>query len=113
MTAFDGELPGAVVDVLRVVVGLSGALVLLMAVTTSISGCARLAFSMGAHGMLPREFGRLERRTLVSREAIAAIIVVSTAVLILWRRARGRERRSSRASTRSACCWRSRWRSSP
>ena len=83
VTAFDEELPAAVVDVLRVVVGLSGALVLLMAVTTSISGCARLAFSMGAHGMLPREFGRLERRTLVSREAIAAIIVVSTAVLIL------------------------------
>ena len=83
VTAFDEELPGAVVDVLRVVVGLSGALVLLMAVTTSISGCARLAFSMGSHGMLPRELGRLERRTLVSREAIAAIIVVSTAVLIL------------------------------
>ncbi len=83
VTAFDEELPGAVVDVLRVVVGLSGALVLLMAVTTSISGCARLAFSMGAHGMLPREVGRLERRTLVSREAIAAIVVVSTAILIL------------------------------
>ncbi len=83
VTAFDGELPGLVVDALQVVVGLSGALVLLMAVTTSVSGCARLAFSMGAHGMLPREFGRLERKTLVSREAIAAIIVISTGVLIL------------------------------
>ena len=31
----------------------------------------------GEHGMLPREFGRLERRTLVSREAIAAITLVA------------------------------------
>jgi nucleotide-binding universal stress UspA family protein len=42
---------------------------------------------MGEHGMLPREFGRLERRSLVSREAllatgaIAIAIVVATAIL--------------------------------
>ena len=53
VTAFEGELPAAVVDVLRVVVGFSAALILLMAVTTSMSGCARLAHSMGTHGMLP------------------------------------------------------------
>ena len=69
VTAFGGELPAGIVDVLRVAVGLSAALILLMAVTTSISGCTRLAHSMGTHGMLPRELGRLERRTLVSREA--------------------------------------------
>jgi len=80
VTAFDGELPGALVEALRIAVGLSGALILIMAVTTSISGCARLAHSMGTHGMLPRELGRLERRTLVSREAIAAITVVAIAV---------------------------------
>ena len=73
VTAFDGDLPGAIVEALRIAVGLSAALILIMAVTTSISGCARLAHSMGTHGMLPRELGRLERRTLVSREAIAAI----------------------------------------
>nr|MBA2293562.1 universal stress protein [Actinomycetota bacterium] len=83
VTAFDGELPAALVDVLRVVVGLSAALILLMAVTTSISGSARLAFSMGSHGMLPRELGRLERRTLVSREAIAAIVAIAIAILVL------------------------------
>ena len=54
MTAFQGELPVGLVDVLRVAVGLSAALILVMAITTSISGCARLAHSMGTHGMLPR-----------------------------------------------------------
>jgi APA family basic amino acid/polyamine antiporter len=83
VTAFEGELPDAVVDALRVAIGLSAALILLMAVTTSISGCARLAHSMGTHGMLPREIGRLERRTLVSRQAIAAITVVSIAVVLV------------------------------
>jgi APA family basic amino acid/polyamine antiporter len=83
VTAFEGDLPAAAVDVLRVAVGLSSALILVMAVTTSISGCARLAHSMGTHGMLPRELGRLERRTLVSREAIAAITLVAIAVVIV------------------------------
>jgi len=81
VTAFQGELPDALVDVLRVAVGLSAALILMMAITTSISGCARLAHSMGTHGMLPREIGRFERRTLVSRETIAAITVVAMAVV--------------------------------
>ena len=50
VTAFEGELPASVVDVLRVVVGFSAALILLMALTTSMSGCARLAHSMGSTG---------------------------------------------------------------
>jgi basic amino acid/polyamine antiporter, APA family len=83
VTAFDGELPSTVVDVLRVVVGLSAALILVMAITTSISGCARLAYSMGTHGMLPREVGRLERKTLVSRETIAAIALVAIAIVVV------------------------------
>ena len=83
VTAFGGELPAGIVDVLRVAVGLSAALILTMAVTTSISGCARLAHSMGTHGMLPRDLGRLERKTLVSREAIALIALVAIAVLLV------------------------------
>ena len=83
VTAFGGELPAGIVDVLRVAVGLSAALILMMAVTTSISGCARLAHSMGTHGMLPRDLGRLERKTLVSREAIALIALVAIAVLLV------------------------------
>src|SRR6476469_5147299 len=37
VTAFDAQLPAGIVDVLRVAVGLSAALILVMAVTTSIS----------------------------------------------------------------------------
>ncbi len=83
VAAFGGHLPAGVVDVLRAAVGLSAALILVMAVTTSISGCARLAHSMGTHGMLPRALGRLERKTLVSREAIAAITLVAIALLLV------------------------------
>ena len=38
VTAFDGHLPAAMVDILRVVVGLSGALILFAAATTAITG---------------------------------------------------------------------------
>ena len=82
VTAFEGQLPALVVDLLRVGVGLSGALILFAAVTTSVSGCTRLAHSMGVHGMLPRVLGRLERRTLVSQEAIVAIALVAVAIVV-------------------------------
>jgi basic amino acid/polyamine antiporter, APA family len=68
--AFDGELPGVLVDALRMAVGISGALILLGAATTSVSGITRLTHSLAEHGSLPREFARLERRALVSSEAI-------------------------------------------
>ena len=83
VTAFDGELPAGLVEVLRIAVGLSSALILLMAITTSISGCARLAHSMGTHGMLPRAIGRFERRTLVPRQTIAAITAVAIGVVLV------------------------------
>jgi APA family basic amino acid/polyamine antiporter len=83
VTAFDGELPSGLVEVLRVAVGLSAALILVMAITTSISGCARLAHSMGTHGMLPRAIGRFERRTLVPRQTIAAITVVAIGIVLV------------------------------
>ena len=67
---------------LRVVVGLSGAVILFAAATTAITGCTRLARSMAEHGMLPREFGRLERRSLVSREALVAIGLLAIAVVV-------------------------------
>jgi APA family basic amino acid/polyamine antiporter len=82
VTAFDGELPSRLVEVLRIAVGLSSALILVMAITTSISGCARLAHSMGTHGMLPRAIGRFERRTLVPRQTIAAITVVAIGIVV-------------------------------
>jgi basic amino acid/polyamine antiporter, APA family len=68
--AFEGELPGVFVDGLRIAVGISGALILLGAATTSVSGITRLVHSLAEHGSLPRELARLERRALVSSEAI-------------------------------------------
>jgi basic amino acid/polyamine antiporter, APA family len=68
--------------VLRVYVGLTGALVLLSAATTSISGFGRLAYSLGEHGQLPPAFGRLHRRTLVSPESVVAACVIAIALLV-------------------------------
>jgi APA family basic amino acid/polyamine antiporter len=58
-------------------------LILLAAATTSMSGCTRLLHSMGAHGQLPSVFGRLDRRTLVSREAIVATAGIAIAIVTL------------------------------
>ena len=80
--ALDGELPGIVVDALDVLVGLSGVLILVGAAATAMSGCARLAHSMAEHGMLPRELGRLERRSLVSSEAIIVIALAAIAIVV-------------------------------
>jgi basic amino acid/polyamine antiporter, APA family len=80
--ALGGPLPTAAADAVRVYVGLTGAVILLVAVTTSISGFTRLAHSLGEHGQLPRAFGRLNRRTLVSPQAIVAAALISVALMI-------------------------------
>src|SRR6185436_3459792 len=68
--------------VLRFYVGITGALILLAAVTTSVSGFSRLAYSLGEHGQLPRSFGRLSRRAHVSPQAIFAAALVSSLIVI-------------------------------
>src|SRR4029077_9271669 len=80
--ALRGPLPNGLATALRVYVGLTGAVILLVAVTTSISGFTRLAHSLGEHGQLPRAFGRLNRRTLVSPQAIVAAALISTAIMV-------------------------------
>ncbi len=67
---------------LRVYVGLTGALILLIAAVTSSSGFGRLARSLGEHGQLPRGFGRLSRRSMHSPEAVVAATVISIALLL-------------------------------
>src|SRR6266446_4828106 len=69
-------------DILRFFVGASGVLILIAAVTTSISGFSRLAYSLGEHGQLPRAFGRLHRRTLVSPQAIVSAAVIASGIVI-------------------------------
>ena len=76
------ELPFGLGRALSVYVGLTGALILLAAITTSVSGFSRLAYSLGEHGQLPRSFGRLSRRAHVSPQAIAAAAVISTVLVI-------------------------------
>ena len=66
--------------ILRVYVGLTGALILLTAAITSNSGFGRLAYSLGEHGQLPRAFARLSRR---SRHAPAAVIAAGGIAITL------------------------------
>ncbi len=81
--AFTGHLPAPLVDVLKLVVGASAILVLLAAVTTSMSGAGRLAYSLARHEMIPDAFGRLNRRTLLAPWAIVASALISSGLLIL------------------------------
>src|SRR5215471_11884803 len=67
---------------LRVYVGLTGALVLLVAAATSNSGFGRLAYSLAEHGQLPRRFGRLSRRSLHSPETVIAAAAISITLLV-------------------------------
>jgi APA family basic amino acid/polyamine antiporter len=76
------ELPSGLADALRFYVGITGALILLAAVVTSISGFSRLAYSLGEHGQLPSAFGRLSRRAHVSPPAIVSVAVVASAFVI-------------------------------
>ena len=80
--ALKGHVPDLVGDALVVYVGLTGALVLLAAATTSMSGFTRLAHSLGGHRQLPPSFGRLNRRTLVSPQAIVAVTAISIGLVI-------------------------------
>jgi len=83
VSALDPHLPDWVHTPLRVYVGLSGALILLFAAATSVSGFGRLAYSLGEHGQLPRVFGRLHRRMLVSPQSILAACGISGAIILL------------------------------
>jgi APA family basic amino acid/polyamine antiporter len=76
------ELPWGLGGVLRFYVGATGALILFAAVTTSISGFSRLAYSLGEHGQLPRGFGRLSRRAHVSPLAILSAAVISAGIVV-------------------------------
>jgi APA family basic amino acid/polyamine antiporter len=84
--ALDEALPGAFVDVVRVLVATGGVIVLIATITTSISGVGRLTHSLGQHAMLPRPFARLSARTLIAPAAIlwsagiAAILLVAANV---------------------------------
>ena len=81
VTRIRDHVPDAIGAPLQVFVGLSGALILVTAATTSISGFGRLAYSLGEHGQLPRKFGWLSKRTLVSPQSIVAAAAISIVLL--------------------------------
>jgi APA family basic amino acid/polyamine antiporter len=83
VVAFQGHLPHGLVDAIRVFIGLTGVVILVGAISTSISGAGRLAYSLGQHNMLPHRFGVLNRRTLIAPAAIGASIVISGALLLI------------------------------
>jgi APA family basic amino acid/polyamine antiporter len=87
VSAFQGHVPAWFESVLRVYVGITGALILAAAATTSISGFGRLAYSLGEHGQLPSAFGRLSRRTLVSPQSLVAAAAIAIAIVLAtaWR----------------------------
>ena len=87
--AFDGSLPSVIVDALKVAVGISGVLILVGAATTSFSGITRLTYSLAEHGSLPREFARLERRAVVSSEAIGIAAALAIGLIVLTEVAAG------------------------
>ncbi len=80
--ALEGALPAWAVDALRVFVGLGAAVVLVAAITTSISGSSRLAYALGRHDMLPHAFARLNRRTLLAPTAILSTAGLAAALLV-------------------------------
>jgi APA family basic amino acid/polyamine antiporter len=81
--ALHGHLGSAVVAAVRGFVGVSGALILLASIATAVSGFGRLAYSLGEHGMLPRAFGRLGRRTHIAPESIVVVVGVSAVLLVV------------------------------
>ncbi|HEY8785759.1 MAG TPA: universal stress protein [Candidatus Limnocylindria bacterium] len=83
VTQLGTHLPGWIASPLRVYVGVTGAMILVAAATTSISGFTRLAYSLGEHGQLPRAYGRLHRRTLASPAALATAALISSALVLI------------------------------
>jgi APA family basic amino acid/polyamine antiporter len=76
------HLPNVLGAPLQAFVGTTGALILITAAATSISGFGRLAYSLGEHGQLPRVFGRLSRRSVIAPQSIIAAALISMALLV-------------------------------
>jgi APA family basic amino acid/polyamine antiporter len=76
-------LPESIAEPAKVIAGLSGALVLFAAASTSMSGAGRLAYSLALRDMLPHLFARLNRRTLLPPAAIGAGGLLTVGLLVI------------------------------
>jgi len=81
--AFGGSLPDAAVDTIKVFLGVTGAIILISAIATSLSGAGRLAYSLGQRAMLPRSFGRLNQRTFIAPASIVSGAAIAAALLVI------------------------------
>jgi basic amino acid/polyamine antiporter, APA family len=81
--ALHGHIADGAVTGLRIFLGITGTLILIAAVTTSISGAGRLAYSLGQHGMIPHAFGTLSRRSLIAPVLIASVVAISSLLLVV------------------------------
>jgi APA family basic amino acid/polyamine antiporter len=81
--AFGGSLPDTAVDMIKVFLGITGAVILISAIATSLSGAGRLAYSLGQRAMLPRSFGRLNQRTFIAPASIVSGAVIAAALLVV------------------------------
>jgi APA family basic amino acid/polyamine antiporter len=82
VSALGASVPNWADHVLRLYVGMTAALILVGAATTSFAGCGRLAYSLGEHGQLPPAYGRLHRRTLVAPVSVISTALIAIALLI-------------------------------
>jgi basic amino acid/polyamine antiporter, APA family len=82
-TAVGNEWGSAAATTLRFVVGLTASLILLLAITTSFSGAARLSVAMGERLQLPHQFAKRSRRSLQPASALIGIGVLACAFLIV------------------------------
>lgn len=73
----------AAADGLRFVVGATATMILLLAITTSFSGAARLSVAMGERLQLPAQFAKRSRRSLQPASALLGVGLLAAAFLIV------------------------------
>jgi len=76
---------------LRIGVGATACAILVLAISTSFSGCGRLAAAMGQHDQLPPVFGRTSRRVLHPPAAILGVGLLSVGFIVVGALYRGQE----------------------
>jgi APA family basic amino acid/polyamine antiporter len=72
-------------------VGMTACAILLLAISTSFSGCGRLAEAMGRHDQLPALFGRTNRRLMHPPAAIATVGLMAIGFIVVGALYRGQE----------------------
>jgi APA family basic amino acid/polyamine antiporter len=81
--AIGDQWGSAAADAMRFVVGVTATLILLLAITTSFSGAARLSVSMGERLQLPAVFAARSRRSLQPTAALLGIGLLAAGGLVI------------------------------